>query len=80
MMEIGAVFPHIEIGADPGAIRTFAQARAPYRGGNPERGSAHAQQWRELGCTHLAIAIHHAGRTDVDGHLGRVTDYLQAVE
>ena len=33
----------------------------------------------ELGATHLAIATHNAGPTDVDGHLARVAEYLDAV-
>lgn len=55
------------------------QAQAQYRGGNPERWADHASKWRELGCTHLAIATHNAGETDVDGHLQRVRKYFQAV-
>jgi len=55
------------------------QAQAQYQGGNPERWSGHAEKWRELGCTHLAIATHNAGETDVDGHLARVEEYLRVV-
>jgi probable F420-dependent oxidoreductase len=55
------------------------QAQAQYRGGNPERWRAHADKWRALGATHLAVATHNAGPTDVDGHLMRVEEYLQAV-
>ena len=35
----------------------------------PSAGGTHADRWRELGATHLAIATHNAGPTDVDGHL-----------
>lgn len=55
------------------------QAQAQYRGGNPDRWADHAAKWRELGCTHLAIATHNAGETDVDGHLQRIREYFQAV-
>ena len=55
------------------------QAQAQYGGGTPERWSKHAEKWRELGCTHLAIATHNAGETDVDGHLGRIEEYLNVV-
>jgi probable F420-dependent oxidoreductase len=55
------------------------QAQAQYRGGNPERWSSHAESWRKLGGTHVAIATHNAGQTDVDGHLARVREYLEAV-
>jgi hypothetical protein len=55
------------------------QAQAQYKGGNPDRWVGHAAGWRELGATHLAIATHNAGPTDVDGHLKRIEEYLQAV-
>ncbi len=55
------------------------QAQAQYRGGNPERWAAHARKWADLGCTHMAIATHFAGDTDVDGHLARARQYLDAV-
>lgn len=55
------------------------QAQAQFKGGTPERWADHAAKWRELGCTHLAIATHNAGDTDVDGHLERVQSYLDAV-
>ncbi|MEM8766400.1 MAG: LLM class F420-dependent oxidoreductase [Pseudomonadota bacterium] len=55
------------------------QAQAQYAGGTPERWAGHAEKWRNLGATHLAIATHNAGATDVDGHLGRIEEYLGAV-
>jgi probable F420-dependent oxidoreductase len=55
------------------------QAQAQYAGGDPERWRRHADRWRELGATHLAIATHRAGPTDVDGHLARVAEYQAAV-
>ena len=55
------------------------QAQAQYRGGNPGRWQLHAQRWEAIGATHLAIATHNAGPTDVYGHLSRVEEYLAAV-
>jgi probable F420-dependent oxidoreductase len=55
------------------------QAQAQYAGGSAARWHHHATKWRELGATHLAIATHNAGETDVDGHLTRVKEYLDAV-
>ncbi|MEQ8486144.1 MAG: LLM class F420-dependent oxidoreductase [Pseudomonadales bacterium] len=55
------------------------QAQAQFAGGNPERWATHASKWRELGATHVAIATHNAGPTDVDGHLQRIESYLAAV-
>ena len=55
------------------------QAQAQYAGGTPDRWQGHADKWRHLGATHLAIATHNAGPTDVDGHLSRVREYLDAV-
>jgi probable F420-dependent oxidoreductase len=55
------------------------QAQAQYRGGTPERWPAHAAAWRELGATHVALATHNAGETGVDGHLRRLSRYLDAV-
>jgi probable F420-dependent oxidoreductase len=55
------------------------QAQAQYAGGTPDRWRTHASRWRELGATHLSIATHNAGPADVDGHLRRVAEYLDAV-
>jgi hypothetical protein len=55
------------------------QAQAQYAGGDADRWRRHADRWRELGATHLAIATHRAGPTDVDGHLARVAEYQAAV-
>ena len=55
------------------------QAQAQYAGGDPDRWRSHCQRWTDLGATHLAIATHNAGPTDVDGHLARVAEYLDAV-
>ncbi len=55
------------------------RAQAQYRGGNPDRWRSHAEAWRDLGATHLAIATHNAGDTDVDGHLARIAEYQAAL-
>lgn len=55
------------------------QAQAQYAGGDPERWRKHAEKWRELGATHLAVATHNAGPTDAEGHVKRVRHYLEAV-
>lgn len=55
------------------------QAQAQYAGGTPDRWRSHAQKWKDLGATHLAVATHRAGDTDVDGHLARVAEYRAAV-
>ncbi len=54
-------------------------AQAQYAGGDAERWRGHAEKWAALGCTHLSIATHNAGDTDVDGHLRRVAEYRDAV-
>lgn len=56
------------------------QAQAQYAGGSPERWRKHAEAWREMGCTHLAIATHNAGPTNVDGHLARIGEYQQVLQ
>ena len=56
------------------------QAQAQYAGGSPDRWRKHAEAWREMGCTHLAIATQNAGPTNVDGHLARIGEYQQALQ
>ncbi len=55
------------------------QAQAQYHGGTPDRWARHAEKWRNMGATHLAIATHNAGSTDAEGHVKRVAEYLEAV-
>ena len=55
------------------------QAQAQYAGGDAERWNKHAEKWRNLGASHIAIATHNAEPTNVDGHLGRIKEYLNAV-
>ena len=56
------------------------QAQAQYAGGNPELWGRHAAKWRDLGASHLAIATHNAGETNVQGHLKRIQEYLESVQ
>ena len=56
------------------------QAQAQYAGGDAERWNKHAEKWRNLGASHLAIATHNGEPTNVDGHLGRIKEYLNAVK
>ena len=55
------------------------QAQAQYAGGDPERWRGHASKWEAIGATHMAVATHNAGPTDVDGHLARIAEYRDAV-
>ena len=55
------------------------QAQAQFFGGDPDRWVNHANKWKELGATHIAIATHNAGETDVDGYLNRVERYMSAI-
>jgi len=55
------------------------QAQAQYAGGDPDRWNKHAEKWRNLGASHLAIATHNAEPTNVEGHLVRIKEYLNAV-
>ncbi len=54
-------------------------AQAQYAGGDVDRWRGHAERWAALGGTHLAVATHNAGPTDVDGHLARFVEYRDAV-
>lgn len=55
------------------------QAQAQWAGGDPDRWTAHAKRWREIGASHMAVATHNAGETDVDGHLTRIAQYRDAI-
>ncbi|MFV0524721.1 MAG: LLM class F420-dependent oxidoreductase [Acidimicrobiales bacterium] len=55
------------------------QAQAQWGGGDPDRWRSHAETWADIGATHLAVATHNAGPTDVDGHLERIREYRDAV-
>ena len=55
------------------------QAQAQFRGGDPQRWRKHAERWRDLGCTHLAIATHNAGNVAVEDHLAAARSYFDAV-
>ena len=55
------------------------QSQAQWAGGSPERWRQHASKWKEIGCTHMAVATHQTELTDVDGHLARIAEYRDAV-
>lgn len=55
------------------------QAQAQARGGDPDRWRAHAEAWRELGATHLAVATMNAKLDGVDGHLGAIHRWQAAL-
>ena len=55
------------------------QAQAQYAGGDAQKWARHAEGWRRLGATHLAVATHKAEPTDAKGHVDRVRRYFEAV-
>lgn len=55
------------------------QAQAQIRGGSPERWQSHFNRWKELGCTHIAVATHTVGNQSVDEHLASAAQYFEAV-
>ena len=55
------------------------QAQAMYAGGTPERWAKHADKWRDLGATHMAIRTDSAGLKSVDEHLKCMEEYKNAV-
>jgi probable F420-dependent oxidoreductase len=55
------------------------QAQAMFAGGTPERWASHADKWRQLGATHMAIRTDSASLTDVDSHLRAIESYVAAV-
>lgn len=65
-------------GRDPASVGIQAQAQA--RGGNPERWAKHAQRWRDLGATHLAIATMDAGFASPGEHIEAARQWKEAVE
>ena len=56
------------------------QAQAQIRGGNPERWHSHAERWKGLGGTHLAVVTQGAGNSNVDQHLAAAQAYFESVE
>ena len=64
-------------GRDPEGFGIQAQAQA--RGGDPDRWRLHAEAWRELGATHLALATMNAKLGDVDGHLAAIRRWQESV-
>jgi probable F420-dependent oxidoreductase len=61
------------------ASRFGVQAQAQVRGGDPDRWRKHADAWRSLGATHLAIASMNAGLRSPDDHIEAMRRWKQAV-
>lgn len=55
------------------------QAQAMFAGGDEERWHKHAERWRGLGATHLAVRTDSAGLGGVDEHLRAMERYKNAV-
>lgn len=64
-------------GRDP--ARFGIQAQAQIAGGHSDRWASHAEAWRKLGATHLAIATMNAGLKSLDAHVDAVRGYCEAV-
>jgi probable F420-dependent oxidoreductase len=56
------------------------QAQAQVRGGDPDRWSRHAEAWRELGATHIAIATMNAGLATPSDHIDAIRRYREALD
>lgn len=52
------------------------QAQAMFAGGNAEKWARHAEKWRDLGATHLAVRTDSAGLASVDEHLTAIQEYM----
>lgn len=65
-------------GRDPAALGIQAQAQA--RGGTPERWRKNAEQWRDLGATHLAFATMNAGFSSPAEHLAALRQWKEALD
>jgi probable F420-dependent oxidoreductase len=55
------------------------QAQAQFAGGDPQRWRTHAEKWRDIGATHIAVATHNADLGSVDAHLQAAANYLASV-
>lgn len=64
-------------GREPEGFPIQAQAQA--RGGTPDRWRDHAEAWRGLGATHLAIATMNAGFASIEEHVDAMRAYQEAV-
>lgn len=75
---LGTLRSYLETeGRDPDPFGIQAQAQV--RGGTPERWARHAEEWRTLGATHLAIASMNAGLSGADAHIDAIRRYKDAV-
>lgn len=68
----------LRAGREPDGFGIQAQAQA--RGGNPDRWRDHAEAWKGLGATHLAIATMNAGFNHIDEHVDAMRAYKDAVQ
>lgn len=66
-----------KLGRDPS--RFGIQAQAQLAGGNPERWAKHADRWRALGATHIAIATMRAGLKTPRAHIDAIRRYEESV-
>jgi probable F420-dependent oxidoreductase len=65
-----------EAGRDPDAIGI--EWRLNVADGTPDDWRREAEEWRELGATHLSVATMRGG-LDVDGHIRRIGEALEAI-
>ena len=56
------------------------QAQAMFAGGDEQRWHSHANKWRDLGATHLAVRTDGVGFTGVDEHLQAMETYRLAAQ
>jgi probable F420-dependent oxidoreductase len=66
-----------EAGRDPDAIGI--EARIDVSSGTPDDWRRAAEEWRELGATHLAVATMRGGLAGPDAHIGRIREAAEAL-
>ena len=64
-MQLGVIFPQTEIGADPKAVRDFAQAAE--------------EDWGTLGATHLSVNTMDAGLRTPDAHITAIKHFYATI-
>ena len=65
-----------EAGRDPGSIGV--EQRIDVSGGTPDDWRAAAEEWRELGATHVALVTMRGG-LDANGHIERIRAAFEAL-
>jgi probable F420-dependent oxidoreductase len=65
-----------EAGRDPGSIGI--EQRIQVAEGTPDDWRAAAEEWRQLGATHLSVATMRGG-LDADGHIRRIAEAIEAI-